>query len=178
MKSCLLDIRGWHPTRYNSSFNDHLFFYVFWVHIWPVICLNVATTSSVVNKFTHILFIMLTAKGNKLKNRIRPHILVLVTLVIISIDVYCDSLFFSPVVTIGEPAHVCALKTIRKAAIVREPIQDLVQEQESSCKTVAGAGWPLIQSIPNLFSSWIQPCLKGLGISGQFSSLRIQIPVW
>ena len=70
-----------------------------------------------------------------LKNRIRPHILVLV-----SIDFYCDSLFFSPVVTIGEPALVCALKTIRKAAIVREPIQDLVQEQESSYKTVAGAG--------------------------------------
>ena len=83
---------------------------------------------------------MSTAKGNMLRNRIRPHILVLVTLVIISIDVYYDSLFFSPVVTIGEPAHVCALKTIRKAAIVREPIQDLVQEQESSCKTVAGAG--------------------------------------
>ena len=72
-----------------------------------------------------------------LKNRIRPHILVLVTLVIISIDVYCDSLFFSPVVTIGEPAHVCALKT--KAATVREPLQDLVQEQERSCKTAAGA---------------------------------------
>ena len=50
-----------------------------------------------------------------LKNRIRPHILVLV-----SIDFYCDSLFFSPVVTIGEPALVCALKTIRKAAIVRD----------------------------------------------------------
>ena len=83
---------------------------------------------------------MSTAKGNMLKNRIRPHILVLVTFVIIGIDVYCDSLFFSPVVTIGEPARVCALKTIRKAAIVQEPIQDLVQEQESSCKTVAGAG--------------------------------------
>ena len=113
------------------------FFYVFWVHIWQVVCLNVATTSSVLNKSTHILFIMLTAKGNMLKNRIRPHILVLV---IISIDVYSDSLFFSPVVTIGELAHVCALKTTRKAAIVREPLQDLVQEQESSCKTVAGAG--------------------------------------
>ena len=70
-----------------------------------------------------------------LKNRIRPHILVLV-----SIDFYCDSLFFSSVVTIGEPALVCALKTIRKAAIVREPIQDLVQEQESSGRTVVGAG--------------------------------------
>ena len=70
-----------------------------------------------------------------LKNRIRPHILVLVRIVF-----YCDSLFFSPVVTIEEPVLVCALKTIRKAAIVREPIQDLVQEQESSCKTVAGAG--------------------------------------
>ena len=129
MKSCLLDIRGWHATRYNSSFNDHLSFYVFWVHIWQVICLNVATTSSVVNKSTHILFIMLTAKGNMLRNRIRPHILVLV---IISIDVYCDSLFFSPVVTIGKPAHVCALKTTRKAAIVREPLQDLVQEHSSN----------------------------------------------
>ena len=83
---------------------------------------------------------MSTAKGNMLKNRIRPHILVLVTLVIISIDVYCDSLFFSPVVTIGESAHFCALKTTRKTAIVQEPIQDLVQEQESSCKPVAGAG--------------------------------------
>ena len=68
-----------------------------------------------------------------LKNRIRPHILVLV-----SIDFYCDSLFFSPVV--GEPALVCALKTIRKAAIVREPIQDLVQEQESSGRTVVRTG--------------------------------------
>ena len=78
---------------------------------------------------------MSTAKGNMLSNRIRPHILVLVSIVF-----YCDSLFFSPVDTIGEPALVCALKTIHKAAIVREPIQDLVQKQESSCKTVAGAG--------------------------------------
>ena len=82
---------------------------------------------------------MSTAKGNMLKNRIRQHILVLVTLVIISIEVHCDSLFFSPVITIGELAHVFALKTIRKAATVREPIQDLVQEQDRSCKTVAGA---------------------------------------
>ena len=74
-----------------------------------------------------------------LKNRIRQHILVLVTLVIISIEVHCDSLFFSPVITIGELAHVFALKTIRKAATVREPIQDLVQEQDRSFKTVAGA---------------------------------------
>ena len=80
---------------------------------------------------------MSTAKANMLRNRIRPHILVLVTLVIISIDVYCDSLFFSPVITLGEPAHVCALKTTRYAAAVREPT---VQEQESSSKTVAGAG--------------------------------------
>ena len=56
---------------------------------------------------------MSTAKGNMLRNRIRPHILVLVTVVIISIDVYCDRVFFSPVITLGEPAHVCALKTIR-----------------------------------------------------------------
>ena len=51
---------------------------------------------------------MSTAKGNMLRNRIRPHILVLVTLVIISIDVYCDRLFFSPVFTLGEAAHVLA----------------------------------------------------------------------
>ena len=64
-----------------------------------------------------------------LKNRIRLHILVLV-----SIDFYCDSLFFSPVVKIGEPALVCALKTIRKAAIVREPIQDLVKNKKVAVK--------------------------------------------
>ena len=115
-------------------------FYVFWVYIWQVICLNVATTSNdyillrSINPHTFYLSCR-QPKEIMLKNRIRPHILVLV-----SIDFYCDSLFFSPVVTIGEPALVCALKTIRKAAIVREPIQDLVQEQKSSCKTVAGAG--------------------------------------
>ena len=56
---------------------------------------------------------MSTAKGNMMRNRIRQYILVLVTLVIISIDVYCDRLFFSPVITLGEPAYVSTLKTIR-----------------------------------------------------------------
>ena len=58
-------------------------------------------------------YIMSTAKANMLRNRIRPHLLVLVTIVIISIDIYYDSLFFSPVIILGEPAHLCALKTIR-----------------------------------------------------------------
>ena len=31
-------------------------------------------------------------------------------------------------------------------------LQDLVHEQESSSKTAVGAGWPLIHSIPSLFS--------------------------
>ena len=103
-----------------------------------------------------------------MKNRIRPHILVLV-----SIDFYCDSLLFSPVVTIGEPAVVCALKTIRMAAIFREPIQDLVQEQESSCKTVPGADHSSNQSLTCSHPESSQ----GTRNFGQFSILHLHIPV-
>ena len=48
-------------------------------------------------------------------------------------------------------------------------LQDRVNERESTSKTAVGAGWPLIQSIPSLFSSCLQSCLRGLGISGRFS---------
>ena len=143
------------------------------MYIWQVICLNVATTSNdyillwSINPHTFYLSCR-QPKEMMMKNRIRPHILVLV-----SIDFYCDSLLFSPVVTIGEPAVVCALKTIRMAAIFREPIQDLVQEQESSCKTVPGADHSSNQSLTCSHPESSQ----GTRNFGQFSILRLHIPV-
>ena len=49
-------------------------------------------------------------------------------------------------------------------------LRDLEHEQESSSKTAVGVGWPLIQSIPNLFSSCVQSCLRGHTSTMLFSS--------
>lgn len=69
-------------------------------------------------------------------------ILVLIRFVFVSIDAYFYSFFFSPLATLGEPAHICALQTSHKATALQfGSLEDQLvrDEKKSSSRTVAGA---------------------------------------
>ena len=110
-----------YAKHHNSTHNDHLLF-MYFSHIFvKLLCLNLTMKDNYfdVNNYTRISFIMLTAKRNVKYKIFGPDILVLVRVVICSIHIYHDS-FFSPVFALREPAQVCAIHSIQKAATVRE----------------------------------------------------------
>ena len=90
--------------------------------------------SFVLDNYTHTFsFIMSTVKGNMMRIiRAVYFILVLITFVFVSIDVYFYSFFFSPVVTFGQPAHICALQTSHKVDALQfeSPEDQLVRDEK------------------------------------------------
>ena len=114
--------------------------------------------SFVLDNYTHTFsFIMSTVKGNMMRIiRAVYFVLVLITFVFVSIDVYFYSFFFSPLVTFGQPAHICALQTSHKVAALQfeSPEDQLVRDEKKGIARNRGHFAPVINCQRNLISKW------------------------